>query len=310
MLRPPRTWASSSRPQGSATDTVVPPYSIAARLLRVALLLPPAVVHAQDPDPGRSSLAGRLSPADTTVVPLVTGFEGVLEGSAALPQEALVHLGYIAERYPDAPSELSLLKAAMLEGEIAAAWARVSGVDTLDLERTHRAMDNVIHALDPEQMPDGAGMGFGFLRAAQAVGLHAQLATLTASDTVAPALAFHGPFMVRAAREAGARADDAVALARRIQGTSDPRSALRLVEQLSEALRSMMYGEDRDRDGRIGHVSGEGGIAQAAYHLALIYRVEGMALPGLRPQNLYDSLGLDTLGRQPDSVRFRRRRGF
>ena len=72
----------------------------------------------------------------------------------------------------------------------------------------------------------------------------------------------------------------------------------------------MMYGEDGDRDGRIGQTESEVGLAQAVYHLSLVYRVSGIEMSTVRPDDLIDSLGLDSLGHQPDSIRFRRRRGM
>jgi hypothetical protein len=38
----------------------------------------------------------------------------------------------------------------------------------------------------------------------------------------------------------------------------------------------MAYGNDADRDGRIGYAESEMGLAQAGYHLALVRRVEGL----------------------------------
>lgn len=251
----------------------------ASALLVLTTLLTPLQMSAQDPDSVRTA-------------------------------EVRVHLGHIAEGFADTPFGMGLLKTAMLEGEIAAAWARVAGVDTLDLGRMQRAMNNVMHAIDPVEVPVGAGMGYGFRQAAEGVGMHTDLAMMAAADSLAPSLAFHGPFMARAANAARTRADDAIAIARQVQAAQDVRSALRLVDRLSETIRTMMYGEDEDRDGRIGQTEDEVGLAQAAYHLSLVYRVNGGDMPSVRPDDFVDSLGLDTLGRQPDSVRFRRRRGF
>ena len=249
------------------------------------------------------------NPADTLVIAQPT-FASLVDSDGGTPPEARIHLDHIARSFSDTPLGMGLLKTAMIEGEIAAAWARVAGVDTLDLGRMQRAMNNVLHAIDPVEMPVGAGMGYGFRRAAEGVDMHANLAMMAAPDSVGPSLAFHGPFMTRAAQAARARAADAIAIARQIQSAEDVRSALRLVDRLSETIRTMMYGEDRDDDGRIGQTGDEAGLAQAAYHLSLVYRVNGSEMPTVRADEFVDSLGLDTLGRQPDSVRFRRRRGF
>lgn len=280
----------------------------------------PVDARAQDPD------SVRVAPDSTLVAPTDTvgldplgpdslGFADTITYGgfwldSVFPPQAREHLGHLAEGFSDTPFGMGLLETALLEGEIAAAWVRVAGVDTMDLGRMQAAMLNVLHAIDPTQAPSGAGLGYGFRRAADAVGMHAELAIASAPDSVAPALAFHGPYMTRAAQAAQARADDAVALAVRVRAAQDVHAALDLVDELAEAVRGMMYGEDRDGDGRIGHTEDEVGLAQAAYHLSLVYRVNGAEMPTVHPHQRVDSMGLDTLGRQPDSIRYRRRRGF
>ena len=283
----------------------------AAVLLASATI--PGHIHAQDPDSVRIVADSMMVPADTFdmgTLGLDSPGGDVGGTTSAIPPEALVHLEHVTAGFVDTPLRMGLLKTAMIEGEIAAAWVRVAGVDTLDLGRMRRAMQNVLHAMDPVDVPSGAGMGYGFRRASEAVGMHTELAMTAVTDSLAPALAFHGPFILRAAQAAQARADDAVALALQVQATQDVTSALRLVDRLAETVRVMMYGDDGDRDGRIGQTENEIGLAQAVYHLSLVYRVSGMQMPSVRPHDLVDSLGLDALGRQPDSIRFRRRRGM
>ena len=305
--------AADAAPSFVAAHRALAMPALVAAALALASAASPAPLNAQDPDSVRAAAdTSLLAPADTFSmgVPGMDVLGGALWPDTVFPPQARIHLGHIAEGFSDTPFGMGLLKTAMLEGEIAAAWVRVAGVDTLNLGRMQRAMNNVLHAIDPVEVPVGAGMGYGFRRAAEAVGTHAELAIASASDSIAPALAFHGPFMTRAAQAARARADDAVALALQVQAAEDVDSALRLVDRLAETVRTMMYGEDEDRDGRIGQTEAEVGLAQAAYHLSLVYRVNGAEMPTIRPDEFIDSLGLDTLGRQPDSIRFRRRRGF
>ena len=277
----------------------------------LATMSTPTSLEGQHPDSVQMNRES-LTPADTIAIEAryLASLDATYSADTVIPPQAWIHLGHITEGFSDTPYGMGLLKTAMLEGEIAAAWVRVAGVDMLSLSRMQRAMNNVLHAIDPEEVPVGAGLGYGFRRAAEAVGTHAELAVLSAPDSVAPALAFHGPFMTRAAQAAQARADDAVALALQVQAAQDVNSALRLIDRLAETVRVMMYGEDADRDGRIGQTEAEVGLAQASYHLSLVYRVHGVEMPVTRPHEYVDELGLDTLGRQPDSIRFRRRRGF
>ena len=277
----------------------------------LATMSAPTSLEGQHPDSVQMNRES-LTPADTIAIEAryLASLDAAYSADTVIPPQAWFHLGHITEGFSDTPYGMGLLKTAMLEGEIAAAWVRVAGVDTLSLSRMQQAMTNVLHAIDPEGVPVGTGLGYGFRRAAEAVGVHAELALMSVPDSVAPALAFHGPFMTRAAQAAQAKADDAVALALQVQAAQDVNSALRLIDRLAETVRVMMYGEDTDRDGRIGQTEAEIGLAQASYHLPLVYRVNGVEMPITRPHEYVDSLRLDTLGRQPDSIRFRRRRGL
>ena len=279
--------------------------------LTVALIGPGQAV-AQSPDSLLLTSDITTGPPDTVlVVPkgLGASWQSSVLPETAIPPEAQLHLAHLVESFPDAPGEASLLKIAMLEGEIAAAWVRVAGVDTLDVNRMIAAMTHVIHAIDPTEVRSGNGMGYGFRRAAKNVQTHADMLQLAVPDTLSPAIAFHVPFVSHAAYIAQARADDVITLARQVQSARDVNSTIPLIKRLAEAIRAMMYGEDVDGDGRIGRNEAEVGLAQAVYHLSLVYRMAGEEMPSIRPWDLVESLGLDTLGRQPDSVRFRRRRG-
>ena len=277
-----------------------------------ATLIGPGQAVAQSLDSVLLASDTTTGPPDTVLI-VPTGLGASWQSSVlpetAIPPEAQLHLAHLVESFPDAPGEASLLKIAMLEGEIAAAWVRVAGVDTLDVNRMIAAMTHVIHAIDPTEVQSGNGMGYGFRRAAKNIQTQADMLQIAVPDTLSPAIAFHVPFVSHAAYIAQARADDVITLARQIQSARDVNSTIPLIKRLAEAIRAMMYGEDADGDGRIGRNEAEVGLAQAAYHLSLVYRMAGAEMPSIRPSDFVESLGLDTLGRQPDSVRFRRRRG-
>lgn len=271
----------------------------------VALALPGGAA-AQDPDSLRSvadTLAGQLvdSLATTLSGDSVQESSGLRDPS--LPPDARLHLDHITVGYGDTPLGMGLMKTAMIEAEIASAWVRVAGMDSLGLTRMRGAMRNVLHALDPVEASSGAGMGYGFRRAAEGVLAHAELAM---ADSTSVSLAFHGPYVLRAASAGRALADDAIALAHSVQRASDPVAALRDVNRLAEVLRSMVYGRDADGDGRIGHTDGEVGLAQATYHLGLVYRRDGLEMPDVRPDSLVNAMGLDTLGVVPERSTGRR----
>jgi len=230
---------------------------------------------AQDPDSIRAALE---QPADSLVV-LDSLFGSAVDTLPPLPEEVITHLAHLTTAFFDTPQGMGIIPAGMAEASIAAEYVQIAGRDSQSLRTMTGNMQNVLHAIDPNEVGNGAGLGYGFKRAAQDVLAHIELAMAVegASSTVL----FHGPYVVRAATGAISRADDAIAMARQVRGGQSAEITLPRVERLADLVRAMAYGDDRDGDGRIGQVESEVGLAQAWYHLNLIYRVEGLDMPSL-----------------------------
>lgn len=194
-----------------------------------------------------------------------------------LPPEAVAHLAHVTTAFSDTPGGMGLIHTGIAEAEIAARYVVMAGTDSTSLVAMSRPMASVIHAIDPSQASGGPGLGYGLKRAAAGVETHAALAA--AVPGVSQGLLFHTGYVERAARGAALRADEAIALARQIQRAPNAPAAHRLLKELAQAVRAMAWGDDRDRDHRIGHAENEVGLAQAMYHLQLLYRVEGLAPP-------------------------------
>lgn len=196
-----------------------------------------------------------------------------LDGGYAgpLPEDAATRVGYIMVSDPRTPDQLGLVATGMAEAEIAAQHVALAGRDTTNLFNMQRHMAHVLHAIDPGEVGQGPGLGFGVVRAAEAVLAHIEEVRLL--DDLPGVMDFHAPWVARAARGTLARADEAVALARQVQRASGPAEGHRLVEGLADAVRAMAYGFDRDGDGRIGYTEDEMGLAQVRYHLELVRRV-------------------------------------
>lgn len=190
---------------------------------------------------------------------------------APLPAASETHLDHITGAYAQAPGGMGLIPAGMAEAGIAAEHVRLARRDSTDLSNMTRHMAHVLHAIDPNEVGQGPGMGYGFKQAAQGVLTHVRLAT--AEEELPGVLAAHAPYVERAARGALATADDAIRIARRVQQASSASEARRLVRELDYLVRAMAYGDDRDDDGRIGFTETESGLAQATYHLTLVRRV-------------------------------------
>ncbi len=202
-----------------------------------------------------------------------------------LPTPVIDALWRILGESEETPYRMGLLPTGMVEAEIAAAYVTIAGRDSTNVRAMRTNMANVVHAIDPSLVQRGAGLGFGFRRAAEGVRLEVRYAA--ADPGASPALLYHAPFVEDAATNALALADDAVTLARRIERSQeDAETTLELLEDLADVVRAMAHGRDADRDGRIGHAADESGLARAGHHLMLVSRVERLATPRPLPESL------------------------
>lgn len=246
---------------------------VIARLLAVGALCAsarPAV--AQLPDSSAvADTSGVAAPSDSADVLI----GDTLPGRPPLPPEALEHLAAISTAFFDTPDGRGLLPTGMAEAAIAAEYVRLAGRDSANARAMSGNMVHVLHAIDPGLTGGGYGLGYGFRRAAEGMRVSIQLALQV--EGITEPLLYHGAFIEAAATGALARSDDAVALARQIQGSTDARATLRLLNRLAGLVRAMAWGADLDGDGRIGNTPEEAGLAQAGYHLQLVGRMEATA---------------------------------
>jgi hypothetical protein len=207
-----------------------------------------------------------------------------IEVRAPLPPRIVEYLTTLTSNAPDTPYGMGLIPTGMVEAQIAEGYVWIAGQDSADIRNMTDNMVHVMHAIDPTSVDAGLGLGYGLRQAAEGVRTYIGLATST--EGASPTLLYHAPYIEGAATGAIARADEAMALARRIEASIDPEPTLRLLERLGDLVRAMAYGFDRDRDGRIGNDASEAGLAQAAYHLELVRRVEELDPPPPPPPGL------------------------
>ena len=250
---------------------------------------------------GMSTSAGVLEAQmpDSTSASMTVQSDAI-QYQTTLPEAVVTHLGHITTAFFDTPSGMGILPVGMAEAAIAKEYAWLAGQDSADILNMTENMSHVLHAIDPVEVGAGFGLGYGFKRAAEGVIAHIELAET--SDGVSETVLFHAPFVNRAARGSLVRADEAIAMARRIQRATDPVETLPLIEELRDLIRAMAFGTDRDRDGRIGQTEPEAGLAQAWYHLQLLYRVEGLEMPPL----VADTLVMDAPGMAIETTGVRR----
>jgi hypothetical protein len=217
----------------------------------------------------------RTSTLSARVALAITASLVALPISAQDTNPVHAHIGHVADAFRGTPEGMGLLPAAMAEAEIAHQHATLAGRDRSNLESMQRHAGHVLHALDPGTVESGPGNGYGVVAAAEGARRHIELAAAAAdaSDGVKT----HANHVATAAASALAKAEEAVEVAEEIQEAETAEDAAGLLERLIDLTNAIVNGVDADGDGRIGWQEGEGGLAQAAQHVELMKRGEGLS---------------------------------
>lgn len=178
------------------------------------------------------------------------------------------HLAHVMNAFADAPGGRGLLPTALAEARIASVHATLATREPANLDAMRLHAGHVIHAIDPTLVATGPGLGYGVRRAALAVGTHVDLAAKAAG--AAPPLATHAGHVGASVRNTLQRADEIVALAKRIQVATTAADAASLTSQLASLTNELVAGRDADADGRIGWKDGEGGLQHCDEHVRLM----------------------------------------
>jgi hypothetical protein len=187
---------------------------------------------------------------------------------------AHAHIGHVADEFRGTPDRQGLLPTAMAEAEIAHRHATLAAGDRTSLEGMQRHVGHVLHALDPSTVESGPGNGYGVLAAAERTVQHIELAAI--SEGSSDGIETHSNHVATAASNALANAEEAIDVAEEIQEAESAEEAAELIDRLTGLTDAIVNGVDADGDGRIGWQEGEGGLAQAAQHLTLMKRGEGL----------------------------------
>jgi hypothetical protein len=176
-----------------------------------------------------------------------------------------VHLGHIVNSFADTPDKMGFLPLAMAEARTAVQHAELGMRNPANLEALKLHAGHVIHALDPSVVSTGPAKGYGLKRAAAGIAEHAELAAKV--EGASQAVGIHAPHVASAARATGARADQAIALARQIREATAAEAAAALMGQLVSLCNQLIAGVDANADGRITYDAREGGLQQAQEHV-------------------------------------------
>jgi hypothetical protein len=216
----------------------------------------------------------RALPRQTLVLALALCAFLLPERATAQTGPSHNHIGHVADAFRGTPDGMGLLPTAMAEAQVVAQHAGFAARDMTDLNAMKRHMGHVLNALDPAEMEDGPGLGYGVLPAINGAVRHIELAA--ASDGASDGVKTHSGHVATSGKNTVERAERAVALAKDIMEAESAADAAPMVEELVGLAEQLVAGLDANDDGRIGWQEGEGGIEQAQTHLTLMKRGEGI----------------------------------
>ncbi|WP_020591068.1 hypothetical protein [Kiloniella laminariae] len=201
----------------------------------------------------------------------LASFSLFLVGLSSLPLQAAEdqpHIEHLIKHWEDTPQQQGLLTVALGEAEIARTHASYAAADLQNLGGMQLHAGHVLHALDPGALPKGPGMGYGLIRAAEGVALHAQLATEIESAT--DVIRVSGIMISSVGRNTAARALKAKELAQLVIEAGDAEAAAPYAAELQSLTNAIISGEDLNRDGKIVWYHMEGGLAVASTQIEII----------------------------------------
>jgi hypothetical protein len=196
-------------------------------------------------------------------------------GEAQQTTEALTHFSHVATGFSGAPGGRGLTVTAAMEVNTAMMYANFAAGHPTDLEAMKTNVRHVLHALDPAQGSQGAGLGFGVKRAAEAVVTHIEMAVKApgASATIQKV----GPAVAQAARAVAARAAAMTGIGQQVMAATTAAQAAPLVERLRELALQLDTGADLNGSGRVELDAVEPGMNQLEAQVYSIF--EGEQLP-------------------------------
>ena len=191
-----------------------------------------------------------------------------------LPGVVGIEIGYISTNYLDTPDKLGLLPIAQAEAKVAAQHAGFMARSLDNLATLQMHAGHVLHALDPRLMPAATapGRGYGLKHALDGIMAYADAAAKDAGATAG--VKTHTAHIIAAATGTNARADQVIAIARKIQQATTAKAAASLAGELQSLCDQLLAGSDLNADGRIGFDKGEGGLQQVQEHLTLLLNGE------------------------------------
>jgi len=190
------------------------------------------------------------------------------------PEAVLTPVWSILNEWPETPDGRGLLPTAVSEAQLATQQAGLAAGSPENLEQMQVHARHVLHAVDPTEMPEGPGLGYGVRRASADVAAQIELAA--GAEGASENLRASARQIATLARNTLARADEMIALAKAIDGSGSALEAAPLTERLYVLARQLVSGADANGDGEVGPEPGEGGLLQIEASIGAMLSGEGL----------------------------------
>jgi hypothetical protein len=204
----------------------------------------------------------------------LSGQRGEGQAPAAKVPPAHLHIGHVMTNWKETPSKEGFLPVAVADARVAVAHAGYmqKSPDNLDSVKLHAG--HVLNALDPTLEAKGPGSGFGVKRATDGALQHLQFAAK--AEGASKGVQTHATHVEASLNDVKQWTDEAIATAQKIRAATSASEAAPLVAQMIAQTNTIASGVDANKDGSIGWQTGEGGLAQAQQHMALMMKGEGL----------------------------------
>jgi hypothetical protein len=199
---------------------------------------------------------------------------GPASGQTPAANPVQMHIGHVMTSWNDTPNKVGFLPAAVADAKVAATHAGLAAKtpDNLDALKLHAG--HVLNALDPTIVAKGPGSGYGVKKAAAGALQH--IGAAAKAEGASANVKTHSTHVSASLDDVVKWTDEAIGNAQKIQAATSAAEASKLVNELAAQTSAISDGMDANKDGTIGWQAGEGGLAQAQTHMALMMKGEGM----------------------------------
>ena len=212
-------------------------------------------------------LAACVAPAKDSAMP-------TSDETAMAKNMANVHMGHVTDSWGDTPDEMGLLPTAIAEAEIAVQHAgfATDQLDNLEWMQTHAK--HVLHAVDPNAIAEGPGLGYGVKNAAGGVAKHVGFAA--ESDAATENVKLHAVHVATSANNTVARVDEIVQYVAQVLAASTAAEAAPAAKQMLRHARQLLDGRDANGDGNVSWKQDEGGLRASEKHMGFMRAGENL----------------------------------